>query len=70
VSSVLDGAASVVSLDGELDLLVPDGDVAEVELLVADPGELVVLLLNVQPDISIAATTIAAPNHRWVMQAS
>jgi len=55
----------VDSLDGEDD--VPD---AEVGLLVVDPDEVVVLLLNEQPDISSPATSTVATSHRRVIPAS
>jgi hypothetical protein len=58
---VVNGAAAVDSLDGEED--VPDADG---ELFVDDPDELVVLLVNVQPESNIPVTSTAASNHRWV----
>ncbi|WP_108923356.1 hypothetical protein [Mycobacterium montefiorense] len=62
MSSVVDGAASVVSLDGD-----PVVTGAEAELFLVDPGELVALLAEEQPDIANPATSIAATNQRWVM---
>ncbi|MEM6106761.1 hypothetical protein AAHS21_10925 [Mycobacterium sp. 050272] len=62
VSSVVDGAASVVSLVEELD--VAD---AEVELFVDEPDGLVVLLPDEQPEIANPAISVAASNHRWAM---
>jgi hypothetical protein len=59
---VLIGAASVVSVDEDPAVLD-----AEVELFVADPDEVVVLLPDEQPATSIPATSIAATNHRRVM---
>lgn len=58
-SSVVSGADAVDSVDDEDE--VPGTDD---ELFVAERDELVVLLVNEQPDISMPATSTTASNHR------
>ncbi|MBW0019158.1 MAG: hypothetical protein JO236_16650 [Mycobacterium sp.] len=64
-SSVLEGAVGMVSLDVDVNAELVAVSVVYVELVVADLlGELPVLVVNVQPAVSVAATTIAVSNHR------